>query len=240
MAIEIKDWTKQIEDLSILGLEQLHEVYSEMLATAHDIGYVVPDEQLVETDDDTKLREVIEVLHPEIVKFAAENSREPTEKTADKGAKKTAASKEKKVQKKPATGAAKKAAPVSPKKPAKPAAQKGDNDVDHVDQKESTNMASAKKTTKAPAKKAKKAPAKKAAKKASDNARTPVGRSKFKPEATINVKLKENPTKAGTGRFDRVANLMKHNGKTVEQFLKSGGKTGTLSYSVAQGWITIK
>lgn len=232
MAIEIKDWTKQIEDLSILGLEQLHEVYSEMLATAHDIGYVVPDEQLVETDDDTKLREVIEALHPEIVKFAAENSRD----SADKGAKKTAAPK---AQKKPrAATTAKKKAAASPKKPAKPVEQKGEEDVD---QKASTTMASAKRTTKTPAKKAKKAPAKKTAKKASaTNARTPVGRSKFKPEAVINVKLKENPARAGTGRFDRVANLMKHNGKTVEQFLKSGGKTGTLNYSAAQGWITVK
>lgn len=228
MPIEIKDWTKQIDDLHVLGLEQLHEVYSEMLATAHDIGYVVPDECLVETDDDTVLRSVIEKIHPEIVTFAEENTRAPKEPKVP--AEKPARGGKKAAGEKPATKA--------PKKPAKAAVQK-------EPEQEDTTMNAKKKTTKTPAKKAAKAPAKKVAKAAAKkgsaaNARTPVGRSKFKDDQVINVKLKDNPAKAGTGRYDRVANLIKHNGKTVGQFFKSGGKSGTLNYSVEQGWITIK
>lgn len=235
MTIEIKDWTKQIEDLKVMGLDQLHETYSEMLATAHDIGYKVPDDQLVETDDDNVLRAVIEKLHPAIVDYAATAER-PTET-----AQPTRAKKAPRAAKKAATtvkaSATKKVASKSPKKQAKDAEQKGE------DVKESTNMATntAKKTAKkATAKKAAKGAKKGATKKAAANARTPVARSKFKPEATINVKIKENPAREGSGRHDRIQNLMKHNGKTVEQFLKSGGKSGTLNYSVEQGWITVK
>ena len=102
--------------------------------------------------------------------------------------------------------------------------------------------ATAKKTAKKAAKGAKKAaPAKKAGKAAKDNARTPVARSKFSEKATIKVLTpgKENPTRAGTGRHARVANLIKHDGKLVSEFLKKGGKTGTLNYSIEQGWVKV-
>lgn len=246
MAIEIKDWTKQIEDLQIMGVDQLHETYSEMLATAHDIRFEVPDELLVETEDDVVLRDVISKLHPMIVQFASENSRESAdsqepEREPARGKKTAAARKSQKKDKESVDSSQSENSDEStnPTNRARPASKKGQSTKS---EKESTKMSAAKKTAKkAPAKKAaSKKTAKGSAKKASANARTPVASAKFRGDAVITVKLKENPARAGTGRHERVANLMKHNGKTVDQFLKSGGKRGTLNFSAAEGWITIK
>jgi len=258
MAIEIQDWTKQIEDLDVLGLDRLHETYSEMLATAHDIKFQVPDELLVQTDDDAELRRVIAELHPMIVEHAAVSSRESAGEPDDNESSTSPEKAPPKKERKKTTTIAKKKAAArsegaetaeettapaptpSPKNPAKTAAKKG------TSERKSDQMSAAKKTkatkktaTKKTTKTAGKA-TKKSAKTAASNARTPVRAGKFAPDATIHVKLKENPARAGTGRFDRVANLMKHDGKTVEQFLKSGGARGTLNFSVAQGWITVK
>jgi hypothetical protein len=200
-----------------MEIEPLTNLYTEMLATAHDIGYVVPDALLVETENPDELRKVIEPLDTGIKEFFAE-------------AKKTEAAKPPKEKK------AKKA----PTKPAKAAAQK--------DVSKETNMATATAKKVAAPKKAaaKKAPAKKAkaGKKASAaNARTPTG-PRFTGDEKITVSsavLKENPARKGTGKFDRMANLIKHNGKTVAAFLKSSlGKSGTLRNAAAKGWITVK
>lgn len=232
MPIAIKDLTKQIEDLKVMGLDQLHETYSDMLATAHDIGYTVPDDQLVETDDDAVLRGIIEKLHPEIVKFAAEapDRVAPAAKSKKKPAAKPASEKP----------AAKKAAVKAPKKPAKTAEQKEDEGSKESTMVTSTaKKAPAKKTAKAVKKAAAKG-AKKTAKKASANARTAVGTARFTEDQVISVKFKENPGREGSGRHERLARLEKFDGKTVGAFYKAGGKSGTLTKSVQMKWITVK
>jgi hypothetical protein len=184
-------------------------IYTEMLATAHDIGYKVPDELLIETENPDELRKVIVPLHEGIVKFHAEKP--ATEKVGNSPAKKSAA-----------------------KKPAKPAKQKG--------AKQETEMeATAKKAAKAktPKKAAKKAVAKAGKKAASDNARVGVGR--FTGDEVITVKAKTNPAREGSAKHERVANLMKHHGKTVKTFLGSKlGRSSTLHNAKKAGIITIK
>lgn len=222
----IKDWTMEIAGLEQMDIDPLTNLYSEMLATAHDIGYQVPDELLVETENPEELRKVIVPLHEGI-------------KTAHAEAK--AAAKETEAAKPPKKTVAKKAATKAPKKPAKSAEQK--------EAKKETTMTEAATTTakkaapkKAAAKKA--APKGKAAKKTSKkasaaNARTPAGR--YTGDEVITVKVKENPAREGTGKFDRMANLIKHNGKTVAAFLKTAlGKSSTLRNAVNAGWISVK
>lgn len=217
-----KDYKKAIEGVATMTLEQLHDLYSQMLATAHDIGYKVPDEQLVETEDPEVLRKVIPPLNSGIETFAAGLDEPRVEKT-------TTAKEPKAAPKKKAP--AKKAAAVKPK--ADKSAATTESNVESTAKKTASKKA---------AKGAKKAPAKKGASKAAKaNARTPVARSKYSDKATIKVltKDKENPTRKGTGRFDRVANLFKYDGKLVKDFLAKGGKTGTLSYSIEQGWVKV-
>lgn len=98
--------------------------------------------------------------------------------------------------------------------------------------------ATAKKTAKAPAKKtakkaAKAAPAKKTA--------SGVGRPahKYKEGARIKVLVDENPCRAGSGKHERVARILKFDGKLVDDFVKAGGKTGSLRFSEEQKWIKI-
>jgi hypothetical protein len=252
---DLRDWTNELSELPSIGDDAVNELYAEMLATAHDIGYKVPDNLLVETEKADELRPIIPSLHQEIVAFhAAAKEKAAAKPTKEKAPAKTKAKPKKSAEKVPETSAEPETAPITktkkaPKKAAAPASQKEQSTVE-----ESSTMANtAKKTTKtagagkggkgaAPAAKSAKGVAKKAAKKgAADNARTPVARSKHSPEAKITVKLTENPTREGSGRYDRVQNLIKHNGKTVAQFLKSDlGKSGTLNYALEQGWITIE
>jgi hypothetical protein len=128
---DIKDWTKAIADLAVMGEEQVLETYSDMLATAHDIGYKVPDAQLIETEDATELRKVIPSLHEGLMKHHAAAKAEakkkpapptkPVKKTAQKAAK-PETEKMAKTAKKAAVKPAKKAAKSA--KPAKKAAAK--------------------------------------------------------------------------------------------------------------------
>lgn len=212
----LKDWTKQIDGLPTMEITPLTELYTDMLATAHDIGYKVPDDLLVETESPDELRKVIEPLDKGIKEFHAE------------AAKAKPATEKKETVKK---AISKKAAP---KKPAEPAVQKG---------KKEKTMAKAAKTVaepKAAAKVAKKVAKKKASKKAaSSNAR--VGVSRFTGDEKITVKVKENPAREGSGKFERLANLLKHNGKTVKTFLASKlGRSSTLHNASKAGYISIK
>jgi hypothetical protein len=213
----LKDWTKQIEDLPTMEITPLTELYTDMLATAHDIGYKVPDELLVETENPDELRKVIEPLDKGIKEFHAEAA-----KAKPAVVKKVTVAKKATITK------------AAPKKPAEPAVQKG--------KKEKTMAKAAKAAAepKASKKAAKKSVAKKASKKAaSSNAR--VGVSRFTGDEVITLKIKENPAKKGSGKYDRMANLMKHGGKKVSQFLKSSlGRSSTLHNASKAGYITIK
>jgi outer membrane biosynthesis protein TonB len=218
---ELKDWTTHIAGLAEMDVAALTNLYSEMLATAHDIDYKVPDELLVETEDPEELRNVIEPLHDGLKKFHAE------------AAKKPASAKEK----------AKTVKAKAPKKPAAVAKQKAAKETKMTEtatakKAAAPKKAAAKKTAKkaAPAKKA----AAKTAKKASAaNARTPAGR--WTGDEVITVKVKENPARAGSGKFDRMANLLKFNGKKVKDFLKTSlGRSSTLHNAQKAGYISIK
>lgn len=57
--------------------------------------------------------------------------------------------------------------------------------------------------------------------------------------ARIRVLIKENPTRKGTSRFNNVARIMKHNGKTVAEFVKHGGKVASLTFAASQDWVKI-
>lgn len=223
----LKDWSKSIDGLAEMDVGALENLYSEMLATAHDLKFSVPDALLVETQDPAKLREVIPPLHEELKKFHSELKNKPAEAKAPKPIK---------VAKETATKAAAKTKAKESTKPAAPAKQK-------APEQEKTDMAATAKTAKTAKKAAPKAAkgAKKGGKAAADNARTAVGRSKFTDDQKITVKFKDIPAREGSEVYNRLLNLQKHNGKTVGQFLKSSlGKSSTLANSVRQGWISIK
>jgi outer membrane biosynthesis protein TonB len=218
----LKDWSKEITGLAAMEDAAVLVLYSDMLATAHDIGYAVPDAQLIETEDAAALRGVIPDLHAGIVKAHAEA------KTAEKE-KKTLVTKPAPVKK-------------TPTKPTKKVVQK--------ESKETTmaKTATAKKTAKkAPAaKKAAKAgkkTAKKAAAKA--NARTAVGvRNPFGENAVIKVLNKDTGIRADSERGKRVAVVLKYNGKKVADFYAKeqapNNRTDTLRFLVDKGFISVK
>ena len=225
---ELKNWTKSIEGLGAMDINGVTELYSDMLATAHDLGYKVPDEQLIETEDPEQLKKVIGPLHAGIVEHhAAKVAEEKEKKAAAKAdAKKT------------------KAAPAAKKTVAKKPTKK----VEQKDVSKETNMATAT-AKKAPAKKAAKAaPAKKAAKGAGKKAATANARkaagggtTRLDDAQVITVKFKDVPGRAGSAVHDRLSNLQKFNGKTVGAFLKSSlGKSSTIHKAKAKGWITLK
>jgi len=219
---ELKDWSKTLTGIKELGTEETLSLYSEILATAHDIGYKVPDECLIETEDAAKLKAVIPPLHEGLIAFHAAAKADAKEKKAvadKKAAKKTA-----------------------PKKPAKTVVQKG--------AKETTKMAKTAKVA-APAKKVAKgkAPAKKGAKKAAAaNARKPAGdgaaRNPFGEKAVIRVLTKENPARADSERGKRIAVVLKYNGKKVADYYAKEkapfNRTDTLRYLIDNEHITVK
>lgn len=255
-----------------MSVEELHEHYSEMLATANDLGFRVPDELLVESDDAEILRGVCAKLDDGITAFRAgldvgddksdEGMPAPEKPKVTRVGKKPAAKKTtKKSATKPTDSSSRPSAgtkkPVA--KGAKPVvkAESTESTAKPKDSpeapsklsksEESTMAKTAKKTAKkAPAK----APAKKAAAKTAKSAKSakapakksagrPASSRTYKEDAKITVKVDENPCRAGTGRFERVANILKHDGKTVGAYLKSGGKAGSLRYSEEQGWIKV-
>lgn len=231
----IKDWTASLADIANWDDSATLAIYSEMLATAHDIGYKVPDQQLIETEDAAKLKAVMPALHEGLVAFHAAAKAEAKVK-ADTAAKKAA----KPVKEKKAAKVKAETAPA-PTKPAKKVAQK-------VAPEEKT-MAKAAKTAKTPAKKAapaKKSVAKKGAKKAAAaNARMPAAaRNPFGEKAVIKVLIKENPARADSERGRRIAVVMKYNGKKVADFFANEkppfNRTDTLRYLIDNEFITIK
>ncbi len=220
--VKIKDWTKQISGLAEMDRDATLNLYSEMLATAHDIGYKVPDELLVETEDEAKLAEVIPTLHEGIKAFHAQAQAEAnTKKAAAKAATETA----------PAPVKKKAAKKTAPKKPGKPPEQK--------DVSGETNMAEAT-AKKVPAKK--KVAAKKAAapKKASKKAASENARTRLDDNSKIIWKAGDVPGREGSGVHDRLSRLKKNNGKTVATFIKAGGRTSTVHKAKAKGWIDLK
>jgi hypothetical protein len=87
------------------------------------------------------------------------------------------------------------------------------------------------------AKTSKKTARKTVAKKSTANART-----KFADSAKITVKFPDNviPAREETGRYERLALLKKHNGKTVASFVEHDGRLATLSRAVANGWASVR
>jgi len=235
---DVKDWSAAITGIADLDNDATLSLYSEILATAHDIGYKVPDQQLIETEDATKLRAVMPALHEGLIKFHAAAKADAARKAAE------AAKAPKPVKK----TAAKKAVTTAPTKPVKKTAQKGASTT------EKTAMAT-EKAVKAPAKKAvakkaakapaKKAVAKKGAKKAATaNARTPVVKNQFGEKAVIKVLTKENPARADTERGKRIAVVYKYHGKKVADFYANEkppyNRTDTLRYLIDNEHISIK
>jgi hypothetical protein len=215
----------EIELINSKTLEELHELYSQMLATAHDIGYKVPDELLLETEDADKLREVIPPLNSGIVEFSA-GLDQPRKGSKKKTTAEGTTNKVPKPRKRKEERATEQADAL------------GNGDQNIEDTEMATNAKSTKKAT--PAKKAKKGVAKKSGKKAaSANARTPVARPKHGEKATIRVSLKENPTRKGTERHKRIEGLMKSDGKLVSDYLAKGGRSDTLLFASRQGWVKI-
>jgi hypothetical protein len=89
------------------------------------------------------------------------------------------------------------------------------------------------------AKNAKKTARKTASKKSAKNARSPA--TKFAETAKIkaNFTAKEIPAREGTGRFERLQLVLKHNGKTVGSFVEHGGLQATLGRAVKDGWVKV-
>lgn len=235
----LKDWSKQISGLDAMDKDAVLALYSEMLATAHDIGYKVPDDQLIETEDPVKLRAVMPALHEGIraAHAAAKNKKPAVEFTESSSTHSLKASELKKGKTKAAVKQ------KAPKKPAVAAAQK---EPKSTETETMGSTATAKKTAKKAAKGAvKKAPAKKAAKKASAaNARTSVGRNPFGENAVIKVLNKETGVSADSERGKRIAVVFKYNGKKVSDFFAKEkppmNRTDTLRFLIDRKFISIK
>lgn len=243
----LKDWSKQIDGLEAMEKDETLALYSEMLATAHDIGYKVPDDQLIETEDPTKLKAVMPKLHEGIKAAHAEAKANAKKKPATEFAP-TTTSKHTVKASELKGGRAKKAKPqaTAPTKPAVAAAQKGSKTESEKDM-----GSTAKKAKKAPAKKAAKAaPTKKAAKKsaakksAAANARTGVGRNPFGENAVIKVLNKETGVSASSERGKRIAVVFKYNGKKVADFYAKEkppmNRTDTLRFLIDRKFISVK
>jgi hypothetical protein len=60
------------------------------------------------------------------------------------------------------------------------------------------------------------------------------------PAFVIVMKIKQNPRRPNTGRHERMAVLMKHNGKTIKEFTAAGGNISTLQIAIQEGIAEIK
>ncbi len=198
---------------------QLEEAHSDMLATASDLGFKVPD-HLLEIPDGTdpafqmKAAKICDDLHAALEKHSADLA--PSEK-------KPVASETEKVQ----------GAPAKPKKTAAPKVGVAKPKAEAAKPPAAKEKTVAKKA-------AKKATKKSAPKKAAKKATAGTGAHALRPEGVITVKAKENPCREGSDKHERVAAIFKLNGKTVEAALKAGVRKGSLNYCKEQGWISIK
>jgi membrane protein involved in colicin uptake len=237
----LKDWSKQIADLEITDDETVLALYSEMLATAHDIGYKVPDDQLIESEDPAKLKAAIPALHAGIIKAHAEAKKRPATEFAPTT---ESAHSIKASELKGGKAKAKPKKEKAPKKPAKSAVQK---EPDEVESKTMATATAKKAAKKAPAKKAAKAAPAKADKKAAKaNARTAAGatRNPFGDNAVIKVLNKETGVSADSERGKRIAVVFKYNGKKVSDFFSKEkspmNRTDTLRFLIDRKFISVK
>lgn len=74
---------------------------------------------------------------------------------------------------------------------------------------------------------------------AKNSKKTSARRTVVADNARIRVLTKENPCRKGTSRFDNVKRIIAHNGKTVAEFVKHGGKVASLTFAAQQGWAKI-
>jgi hypothetical protein len=54
------------------------------------------------------------------------------------------------------------------------------------------------------------------------------------------VLVPRNPRKPGTGKYERMALLLKHNGKTVEEFVEAEGNLETLKNAIKEQIVEVK
>lgn len=194
-------------------LEQVQERHAEMLATAADIGLQVPEELKTDFTDAVAGQAIASNLDALIREY---QSKTTTDKgLAEDDAREHNDASPPKVAKK---------ASNKPKKTAvkKTAATSGSNKAEEKQVAKATKKTAAKKTAK---------------KSASDNARKGVDR--YADEAKITKTGKDNPAREGSGKYDRIANVLKHNGKTVKTYKASGGKGGTLGWCVKNGLVKV-
>lgn len=59
-------------------------------------------------------------------------------------------------------------------------------------------------------------------------------------KGVIMALVPRNPRKPGTGKFERMALLLKHNGKTVDDFAKAGGNLETLRNAIKEQIVEVK
>lgn len=214
--------------MSEKNLEQLQETHSEMLATAADLGLELPEELKADFTEvqagQTILSALDTLIREHLGKGLANDDKKGQSASALPKPKKSASAK---TTKKPSAKTIKKS--PSAKEPADTAAEPAD-----VDPPEQESTVAAKK----PSTKAKKGTSKKASSKAATaNART---RSSFDEKSKIVKTGKENPAREKSGKYNRIDNVLKHNGKTVGLYLGAGkGKTGTLSACVKLGLVKV-
>lgn len=58
-------------------------------------------------------------------------------------------------------------------------------------------------------------------------------------EGCIKVLVKNNPRKPGSGKYERMALLLKHDGKTVAEFAASGGNLETLKNAMRENIVEV-
>lgn len=63
-------------------------------------------------------------------------------------------------------------------------------------------------------------------------------RSRFSPDAKIHLLVKDNPRRQGTDVYDQFELARKN--KTVAEFVKAGGRTGTLQKGVSKKWLKVE
>lgn len=215
-------------------LESYQTLHAEMLATASDLGYSVPDNLATEFETAEAGEMICDELDAQIKKFREgldETQSQETEEVSSESGQEALASADEQEHT-PAAPARKPPRKSSTKKP------KADKKADASQPKEA-EVAAPKKTAKTAAKPAKKTAAKApAAKKAaSDNARTP--RVTHDESHKITWLADGNPCRAGSARFDRYEKLRKCSGKTVKTALASGVPSATLTNAMAQKIIKI-
>jgi len=65
-------------------------------------------------------------------------------------------------------------------------------------------------------------------------------KSNFPSNAVITTLVKHNPRKVGSGKHQRMAVLLAHNGKTVKEFLAAGGNSETLKNAVKEKIVEVR